>query len=36
MIKTEELGDMATNDVYVDLARLLDKSLWFLEAHIQK
>lgn len=36
MAKTEELGDMATNDVYVDLARLLDKSLWFIEAHLQK
>jgi starvation-inducible DNA-binding protein len=33
---TEELGDMATNDVYIDLARMLDKNLWFLEAHLQK
>jgi starvation-inducible DNA-binding protein len=34
--KAEELGDMATNDLYIDLARLLDKSLWFIEAHVQK
>lgn len=34
--KTEKLGDMATNDVYIELARLLEKNLWFLEAHLQK
>lgn len=33
--KTEELNDMATNDIYIDLTRLLEKRLWFLEAHIQ-
>jgi starvation-inducible DNA-binding protein len=33
---TEELGDMASNDVYIDLARMLDKNLWFIEAHVQK
>lgn len=33
---TEELADMASNDVYIDLARMLDKNLWFLEAHLQK
>ncbi|HJM68432.1 MAG TPA: DNA starvation/stationary phase protection protein Dps [Candidatus Babeliales bacterium] len=33
--KSEELGDMATNDLYVDLVRVLDKDLWFLEAHLQ-
>lgn len=33
---TEELDDMGTNDLYIDLVRLLDKSLWFIEAHIQK
>lgn len=33
---SEELEDMATNDVYVDLTRMLDKNLWFLEAHLQK
>jgi starvation-inducible DNA-binding protein len=36
MQKTEELEDMATNDLYIDLARVLDKGLWFLEAHLQK
>lgn len=34
--RTEELGDMATNDVYIDLTRMLDKNMWFLEAHAQK
>lgn len=34
--KTEELGDMCTSDLYIDLTRLLDKGLWFLEAHLQK
>lgn len=34
--QTDELNDMATNDVYIDLARFLDKNLWFLEAHLQK
>lgn len=33
---TEELGDMATNDLYIDLERMLDKNLWFIEAHLQK
>lgn len=34
--KAEELGDMGTNDLYIDLVRMLDKNLWFLEAHVQK
>lgn len=34
--ETGELGEMATNDVYIELSRLLDKSLWLLEAEIQK
>lgn len=34
--KTEELEDMATNDLYIDLVRMLDKNLWFVEAHIQQ
>lgn len=34
--RAEELGDMGTNDLYIDLVRLLDKSLWFIEAHVQK
>lgn len=33
---SEELEDMATNDLYIDLARMLDKNLWFIEAHLQK
>ena len=36
MQATEELGDMASNDVYIDLTRMLDKNLWFIEAHVQK
>lgn len=32
---TEELGDMASSDLLVEFVRALDKSLWFLEAHIQ-
>jgi len=34
--ETAELEDFGTNDLYIDLSRLLDKSLWFLEAHLQK
>jgi starvation-inducible DNA-binding protein len=33
---TESLGDMNTSDLYIDLSRLLDKNLWFIEAHLQK
>lgn len=33
--KSEGLGDMATNDLYIDLTRMLDKNLWFIEAHLQ-
>lgn len=33
--ETEKLQDMATNDIYIDLVRILDKYLWFLEAHLQ-
>lgn len=36
IVKSEELGDMATNDLYIDLIRMLDKNLWFLEAHLQR
>lgn len=32
---TEEWGDMATNDLFIEIAREVDKGLWFLEAHIQ-
>lgn len=34
--KTDKINDMATNDLYIDLVRMLDKNLWFLEAHLQK
>ena len=33
---SEKHGDVATGDVYIGLARFLDKQLWFLEAHLQK
>lgn len=33
--KAEELKDMDTNDLFIDVSRDLDKSLWFLEAHFQ-
>jgi starvation-inducible DNA-binding protein len=29
-------GDMDTNDLFVEVSRGVDKSLWFLEAHLQK
>ncbi len=34
--KAEEFGDIATGDLYIAFTRLLDKSLWFIEAHVQK
>ncbi len=33
--QAEEAGDMATSDMFIDVTRDLDKSLWFLEAHLQ-
>jgi starvation-inducible DNA-binding protein len=30
-----EIGDMGTADLFTELSRDLDKSLWFLEAHLQ-
>jgi starvation-inducible DNA-binding protein len=33
--KTEGLGDMGTNDLFVEISRAIDKRLWFLEAHLQ-
>lgn len=32
--KTDELGDMDTNDLFVEISRAIDKRLWFLEAHL--
>lgn len=29
------LGDAATSDLFVEMTRLLDKRLWFIEAHVQ-
>jgi starvation-inducible DNA-binding protein len=31
----DDIGDPATADLYNDIARVADKRLWFLEAHIQ-
>jgi starvation-inducible DNA-binding protein len=33
--KADELGDLDTADVFTEVSRDLDKSLWFLEAHLQ-
>jgi starvation-inducible DNA-binding protein len=32
---SEQLKDMTTNDLLIDVTRDLDKFLWFLEAHLQ-
>jgi starvation-inducible DNA-binding protein len=34
--KAEELEDMDTNDLMIEISRDLDKWLWFLEAHLQQ
>lgn len=33
--KTADLGDLSTSDMYTEISRKVDKSLWFLEAHLQ-
>jgi starvation-inducible DNA-binding protein len=33
--KAEELEDMDTNDLMIEISRDLDKWLWFVEAHLQ-
>ncbi|MBO0720016.1 MAG: DNA starvation/stationary phase protection protein Dps [Blastocatellia bacterium] len=33
--KADKSGDMDTADVFTEVSRNLDKSLWFLEAHLQ-
>lgn len=33
--RTNELGDMDTNDLFVEISRAIDKQLWLLEAHLQ-
>ena len=32
---TDELGDPTTADLLTDVSRVVDKQLWFLEAHLQ-
>lgn len=32
----DQAGDMSTADLFTEISRELDKSLWFLEAHLQK
>lgn len=36
MTVSGDAGDLATADVYTDITRLLDKRLWFLQAHLEK
>ena len=31
----EQLGDMDTADLFTEISRAVDKSLWFIEAHLQ-
>jgi starvation-inducible DNA-binding protein len=31
----DELGDMATADLFTDMVRDLDKWVWFLQAHLE-
>ena len=33
--KSEDLGDKDTADLYTEISRLVDKRLWFFEAHLQ-
>ncbi len=33
--ETDKLGDPSTADLYTEVSRVVDKRLWFLEAHIQ-
>ena len=34
--ESEKYADLVTSDMYIALTGLLDKNLWFLEAHLQK
>ena len=34
--RAEELEDMDTSDLFIEISRDLDQWLWFLEAHLQK
>ncbi len=33
--ETDDLGDPSTADLFTEISRVVDKRLWFLEAHIQ-
>lgn len=33
--ETSKLGDATTADLYTEVSRVIDKRLWFLEAHLQ-
>ncbi|HXF71438.1 MAG TPA: DNA starvation/stationary phase protection protein Dps [Actinomycetota bacterium] len=33
--EAEKLGDMTTNDLFLEVSAQADKDLWFLEAHLQ-
>ncbi len=33
--ESDELGDADTADLYTEISRVVDKRLWFLEAHLQ-
>lgn len=35
MDQAEEVHDMDTNDLFIEVSRDVDKWLWFLEAHLQ-
>jgi starvation-inducible DNA-binding protein len=35
MDASEKLGDMDTNDLFIEVSRQVDKDLWFLDAHLQ-
>ncbi len=34
-VRAEELGDLSTNDLFVEVSRAVDQGLYFIEAHLQ-